>query len=68
MSISANALGFGLTYSDSISGFLCIFLPCDSFRLLNLSSFWLAVREMPSMGLSGTLSPSIGNLTHLRTM
>ncbi|KAL1562629.1 putative LRR receptor-like serine/threonine-protein kinase isoform X1 [Salvia divinorum] len=24
--------------------------------------------EMPSMGLSGTLSPSIGNLTHLRTM
>ncbi|KAL3615137.1 hypothetical protein CASFOL_040798 [Castilleja foliolosa] len=24
--------------------------------------------EMPSTGLSGTLSPSIGNLTHLRTM
>ncbi|KAJ0018596.1 hypothetical protein Pint_10364 [Pistacia integerrima] len=24
--------------------------------------------EMTNMGLSGTLSPSIGNLTHLRTM
>lgn len=24
--------------------------------------------EMPNMGLSGTLSPSIGNLSHLRTM
>lgn len=30
--------------------------------------FSFFVREMPSMGLSGTLSPSIGNLTHLRTM
>ncbi|KAL8507184.1 hypothetical protein ACS0TY_017914 [Phlomoides rotata] len=42
--------------------------PC-TWNMINCSPEGFVISlEMPSMGLSGTLSPSIGNLTHLRTM
>ncbi|XP_057797617.1 probable LRR receptor-like serine/threonine-protein kinase At5g45780 [Salvia miltiorrhiza] len=42
--------------------------PCTWYMVGCSAESFVISLEMPSMGLSGTLSPSIGNLTHLRTM
>lgn len=42
--------------------------PCTWYMVGCSAEGFVISLEMPSMGLSGTLSPSIGNLTHLRTM
>ncbi|CAN4084237.1 unnamed protein product [Withania somnifera] len=42
--------------------------PCTWYMVGCSSEGFVISLEMASMGLSGTLSPSIGNLTHLRTM
>ncbi|XP_047262791.1 probable LRR receptor-like serine/threonine-protein kinase At5g45780 isoform X3 [Capsicum annuum] len=42
--------------------------PCTWYMVACSSEGFVISLEMASMGLSGTLSPSIGNLTHLRTM
>ncbi|XP_042042072.1 probable LRR receptor-like serine/threonine-protein kinase At5g45780 isoform X1 [Salvia splendens] len=42
--------------------------PCTWYMVGCSPESFVISLEMPSMGLSGTLSPSIGNLTHLRTM
>ncbi|XP_055806216.1 probable LRR receptor-like serine/threonine-protein kinase At5g45780 isoform X4 [Solanum dulcamara] len=42
--------------------------PCTWYMVGCSSEGFVISLEMASMGLTGTLSPSIGNLTHLRTM
>ncbi|XP_023003745.1 probable LRR receptor-like serine/threonine-protein kinase At5g45780 isoform X3 [Cucurbita maxima] len=42
--------------------------PCTWFMVACSTEGFVVSLEMPNMGLSGTLSPSIGNLSHLRTM
>lgn len=71
-------LGTWLPALQKALSFLCEYLSLGYSHTLSLPLihclsltnlvFLLTVREMPSMGLSGTLSPSVGNLTHLRTM
>lgn len=42
--------------------------PCTWNMVACSAESFVISLEMPNMGLSGTLSPSIGNLSHLRTM